>query len=155
MVLRRQLGNTGIEIPEVGLGTSRYSGGNEPLRCGIEAGAAFIDTAESYGTEPAVAEAIAGIRDRIFLATKVSRKHLHRAEVIRALDQSLKRLGTNYIDLYQIHEPNEGIPVGEHMEAMEQLVDAGKIRFIGVSNFSVRQLQEAQQGLRRHRIVAN
>ncbi|HAB15041.1 MAG TPA: aldo/keto reductase [Verrucomicrobiota bacterium] len=155
MVLRKQLGPSGIEIPEIGLGTWHYSGGPEPLRCGFEAGAWFIDTAESYGSETVVAEAIAGVRDRVFLATKVSRQNLRRSSLLEAADRSLRQLRTNHIDLYQIHQPNDDIPIEETMGAMEELVDAGKIRFIGVSNFSVRQLQQAQAALQRHSIVSN
>jgi diketogulonate reductase-like aldo/keto reductase len=75
--------------------------------------------------------------------------------VLKAADQSLKRLGTDYIDLYQLHWPNSSIPIGETMGAMESLVDAGKVRFIGVSNFSVAEFQEAQACLTRHKIVSN
>lgn len=149
------LGNTGVPIPEIGLGTWQYHAGPEPLRQGLEAGACFIDTAESYGTEPVVAEAIAGQRDRVFLATKVSPAHFRRGDVLKAADGSLQRLRTDHIDLYQLHEPNEFIPVEETLGAMEELVDAGKVRFIGVSNFSVRQLQRAQRAMRKHPIVSN
>jgi diketogulonate reductase-like aldo/keto reductase len=68
----KQLGNTGVMVPEIGIGVWRYSGGVEPLRRGIELGASLIDTAEVYGTEDVVAAAVRGIRDRVFIATKVS-----------------------------------------------------------------------------------
>lgn len=71
----KSLGQTGLNIPEVGLGTSNYHGGVEPLRAGLEQGALLIDTAESYGSEPVIGEAIRGIRERVFLATKVSPEH--------------------------------------------------------------------------------
>ena len=149
------LGQTAIQLPEIGLGTWNYFAGSEPLRAGLEAGALFIDTAEAYGSEPVIGDAIRGLRERVFLATKVSRDHLRRAEVIAAAEQSLRRLRTDWIDLYQIHEPNPEIPLEETLEAMEELVDAGKVRFIGVSNFSVLELEQARQAMRKHPIVSN
>jgi len=151
----KELGNTGVQIPEVGLGTWRYHAGPDPLRKGLDAGALFIDTAESYGTEPTVAEAIAGRRDGVFLATKVSQEHFRRADVLAAADNSLRRLRTDYIDLYQLHEPNPAIPLEETLGAMEELADAGKVRFIGVSNFSLSQLERARNVMRKHPIVSN
>lgn len=149
------LGNTGVQLPEVGLGTAGYHAGSEPLRRGLEAGALFIDTAEAYGSEPVVAEAIRGVREQVFLATKVSPEHFRRAELRRAADQSLRQLRTDRIDLYQLHKPNPSIPVEETMAAMEELVDEGKVRFIGVSNFSVPELVRARKAMRKHPIVAN
>jgi diketogulonate reductase-like aldo/keto reductase len=125
------------------------------LQAGLDAGAFFIDTAESYGTEPVVADAIAGRRDRVFLASKVSPDHFRRADLLRALDGSLKRLRTDYIDLYQLHKPNYAVPLTETLAAMEEAVDSGKVRFIGVSNFSLQQLQQAQGAITRHPIVSN
>lgn len=154
-MLAKELATTGLRIPEIGLGTWDYYGGPEPLRRGFDAGALFVDTAESYGTEPAVADALAGRRDSVFLATKVSPGHFHHADVIRAADASLHRLRTDHLDLYQLHQPNASIPIEETMAAMETLVDAGKVRFIGVSNFSVAQLQRAQKALRKHPLVSN
>jgi diketogulonate reductase-like aldo/keto reductase len=151
----KSLGKTGVSVPEIGLGTWHYHGGTEPLRRGIEAGAKFVDTAESYGTEAVVGEVLKGIRDQVFLATKVSPGHLRRADVLAAADRSLRELKTDRIDLYQIHEPNGQIPIEETMGAMEELVDAGKVRFIGVSNFSVAEMQRAQKALRKHPLVAN
>ena len=151
----KYLGNTRLHIPEIGLGTWAYTGGVEPLRRGVELGAFLIDTAEDYGTEPDVGRAIRGIRDRVFVATKVSPEHFRREHVKRAADQSLKLLGIDYIDLYQLHWPNLRIPIEETMDAMESLVEAGKVKFIGVSNFSVTQLQQAQAALRKSRVVSN
>ena len=102
-----------------------------------------------------MADAIAGRRDQIFLATKVSPSHFRRADVLKAVESSLQRLRTDRVDLYQLHEPNEQIPVEETLGAMEELVDAGKVRFIGVSNFSVTQLQQAQRAMRKYPIVSN
>jgi diketogulonate reductase-like aldo/keto reductase len=154
-MLYKQLGNTGTQIPEVGIGTWDYHGGPDPLRKGLEAGALFVDTAESYGSEPVVSEAIVGLRDRVFLATKVSPQHFRRADLFKAADDSLVRLRANYIDLYQLHEPNDRIPLEETLGAMEELVERGKVRFIGVSNFSVEQLQRAQRAMRKQTIVSN
>ncbi|MGH6893978.1 MAG: aldo/keto reductase [Dongiaceae bacterium] len=154
-VFSKELGRTGVRIPELGLGMWQYHAGPEPLRNGLDAGALFIDTAESYGTEAVAAEAIAGRRGEVFLATKVSATHLRRADVFNAADQSLRRLRTDRIDLYQVHEPNDEIPIEETIGALEDLVDAGKVRFIGVSNFSLAQLQRAQRAARRYPIVSN
>jgi len=151
----KELNRTGVRLPEIALGTWRYQGGVEPLRTGIELGANFIDTAESYGTEEIVGQAIKGIRDKVFVATKVSPRHFRKQEVIQSAEQSLKRLNTDYIDLYQLHWPNYSVPVAETMAAMEELVEKGKIRFIGVSNFSASEIDQAQAALSRNRIVSN
>jgi diketogulonate reductase-like aldo/keto reductase len=153
-VFAKQLGRTGLCIPEIGLGTWDYHVGLQPLRGGLEAGALFIDTAESYGTEPVVGQAIRGLRERVFLATKVSPENFRIADLHRAAEDSLRRLGTDVIDLLQLHAPNPKIPIEETMSAMTDLVDAGKVRFIGVSNFSVPQLREAQ-AVCRYPIVSN
>ena len=151
----RYLGLTKIQVPKIGLGTWAYTGGSKPIRRGIELGAFLVDTAESYGTEEAVGIAIKDIRNQVYLATKVSPTHLKKADVLRAADRSLKQLSTDWIDLYQVHWPNPNIPIGETMSAMEDLVDSGKIRHIGVSNFSVDQLKEAQNVLTKNIIVSN
>jgi len=141
----KELGKTGVFLPEIGMGTSNYHGGPEPLRRGLEAGALFIDTAESYGSEPAIREAIAGLRDRIFLATKISPENFRADGVRKSVDRSLQLLGVETIDLLQLHYPNPAIPITETMGAIACLASAGKVRFAGVSNFSVAQMQEAQQ----------
>ena len=152
---QKELSTTGLRVPELALGTWHYRGGVEPLRVGIELGASFVDTAESYGTEEVVGQAIHGIRDKVFLATKVSPRHFRRPDLIRAAEQSLKRLANDYIDLYQLHWPNYSVPIGETMAAMEELVKAGKIRFIGVSNFSAEESERAQRCLSSNRLVSN
>lgn len=151
----KPLGDVGVDLPEIGLGTSEYTGGVEPLRRGVDLGATLIDTAELYRTEVIVGEAIRGMRDRVFLATKVSPLHFRRRALLNAAENSLKALGTDYIDLYQLHWSNPLVSIGETMAAMEQLVDSGKVRFIGVSNFSVRRLKKAQAAMTRHKIVSN
>lgn len=142
-------------LPEIGLGTAGFVGDPETLRAVIEQGAVLIDTAETYGTEEIVGEAIRGIRDRIFLATKVAPRHFRRCELISAAEKSLRRLGTDYIDLYQLHWPNYTVPIEETMSAMEQLVLAGKVRFVGVSNFYIAELKAVRAASSRVSIVSN
>lgn len=151
----KPLGNTGVQVPEIGLGVWKYRGGVEPLRRGIELGAFLLDTAEVYRTEDAVGQAVKGIRDRVFIATKVSGDHLRRDDIVRAVEASLRELKIDSIDLYQIHWPNSRVPIKETMQAMETLVDRGLIKHIGVSNFSVGQLRAAQAAMSKYPIVSN
>lgn len=151
----KELGKTGVMISEIGLGTWRYRGGVEPLRKGIESGAALIDTAEGYYTEDIVGEAVKGIRERVFIATKVSGRHLAHDDVLRSCEESLYKLGTDYIDLYQVHWPNPSFPIRGTMEAMGKLADRGLIRFIGVSNFDIDEMEEARAHLGNHPLVSN
>ncbi len=151
----KELGRTGVFLPEVGIGTSDYHAGPGPLRRGLEAGALFIDTAESYGTEEVVGEALKGLRERVFVATKVSPENFRRSRLQASVDASLLRLGAETIDLLQLHQPNPAIPIQETMEALASLVDVGKVRFVGVSNFSVAQLKDAQSALHNYPIVSN
>jgi diketogulonate reductase-like aldo/keto reductase len=125
------------------------------LRRGVELGAFLIDTAEVYGTEGAVAQAVRDIRNRVFIATKVAGSHLGYDNVLRAAEGSLRQLDTDHIDLYQIHWPSAYVPIKETMRAMETLVDRGVIKYIGVSNFSVGQLRAAQGATSKYPIVAN
>jgi len=154
-MLLKSLGDSGVKVSEIGQGTWDYRGGIEPLRLGVLLGATHIDTAEMYGTEQMVGKAISGIREKIFLATKVSPSHLKHDEVIKAAQGSLQRLNTDYIDLYMIHWPNHRVPMKETMRAMEELVSAGKVRHIGVSNFSVNDLEEAKEAMSSQKIVTN
>ncbi len=151
----KELGRTGVRVPEIGIGVWRYSGGVEPLRAGIAMGASLIDTAEVYGTEDVVGQAVSGMRERLFIATKVSGQHLRYDEVMHAAEASLQRLRTNYIDLYQIHWPGNFVPIQETMRAMETLVDRGMVRYLGVSNFSVEELHQARLAMTHHPIVSN
>jgi diketogulonate reductase-like aldo/keto reductase len=165
----KELGKSGQKIPALGLGTwgiggsmTRYAGGDEEslraLRLGMELGMLFIDTAEMYAgghSEEIVAKAVKSQRDKVFIATKVSPEHLHYGEVIKSCESSLKRLETNYIDLYQVHWPNPSIPLAETMKAMEHLLAEGMIRHIGVSNFSVQQTREAEEALSMHSLASN
>ena len=165
----KELSITGVQMPVIGMGTWKLGGSFasdyshdqqaiESLKAGIELGLILIDTAELYGTghsEELVGEAVKRVRDKVFIATKVSPQHLTYDGVLRAAEASLTRLQTNYIDLYQVHWPNSSIPIRETMRAMERLVDEGKVRFIGVSNFSVELLRQAQEYLSKYQIVSN
>ena len=91
----------------------------------------------------------------MFLASKVSPRHFRYRDLIKAAECSLKQLSTDYLDLYQLHWPNYTVGIAETMSAMERLVEMGKIRFIGVSNFSVAELQRAQSKLSKCRIMSN
>jgi aryl-alcohol dehydrogenase-like predicted oxidoreductase len=109
------------------------------LRLGIDLGMTVIDTAEVYGgghAEELVGRAVAGVRDKVTIVTKFSAEHSRAVGVIAAAERSLKRLGTDYIDVYMPHWPNPQIPVAETLEALDRLVAAGKVRHIGLSNFS-------------------
>ena len=150
----RPLGNSGETIPEIGLGTSGYRGGDEPLQKGVSLGA-FIDTAEMYKTENMVGRAVQGIRESTFIATKVLPRNLRYSDLMQAAERSLILLQTDHIDLYQLHYPNPAVPIAESMGAMEDLVDQGKVRFIGVSNFSTPELAEAMKAMSRYEIVSN
>lgn len=151
----KPLGGTDVQVPEIGLGVWQYRGGVDPLRHGIELGANFIDTAEMYRTEDVVGEAVRGMRERVFIASKVSGDHLGYDQVLRAADASLRRLDVDAIDLYQVHWPSRSTPIEETMRAMAALADSGRIRYIGVSNFSTKELTEAQAALDHHPIVSN
>jgi diketogulonate reductase-like aldo/keto reductase len=151
----RELGGTGVMVPEIGLGTWKYKGGPEPLRKGIDLGANLIDTAEMYRTEDAVGAAIKNRRDKVFLATKVLGSNLRRDAVLQAAENSLRLLEDDVIDLYQIHWSNRSVPISETMGAMEELVDRGMVRYIGVSNFSVAEMKEAQRAMTKNPLVSN
>jgi len=159
----RLLGRTNLQITPLILGTwqagKRWWVGIDDqesirtIRAAVEAGMTTIDTAEVYGdghSEQIVAAAVGDLRDRCVYATKVFANHLRYPEVIAACERSLRNLNTDYIDLYQIHWPSgsfgtEVVPISETMQAMVELQQAGKIRAIGVSNFSRAQLLEAMQ----------
>jgi diketogulonate reductase-like aldo/keto reductase len=108
-----------------------------------------------YGTEDVVGQAIHDRRDQVFVASKVSGGHLRHDDVLRAAENSLRRLNTDCIDLYQVHWPNAHVPIRETMRAMEALVDAGQVKYIGVSNFSTAELRDAQASMQHYPIVSN
>ena len=159
----RKLGQSDVEITPILFGTwqagkSGWVGIEDEaviaaMQAALASGITAFDTAEVYGnghSEQVVGQALADVRDRVVLATKVFANHLKYQQVIEACDRSLKNLQTDYIDLYQIHWPagsfkSEMVPIAETMEALNALKQQGKIRAIGVSNFSRDQLAEAMQ----------
>ena len=151
----KPLGKSGVQLPEVGLGTWKFSGDAAVMNRALDLGAFLIDTAESYGTEQQVGRAIAGRRSEAFVATKVSPSHFRRKQLLDACDRSLSKLGIDTIDLYQLHAPNSSVPIEETMGAMDELVTAGKVRHVGVSNFSVEEMEAAEAALGPDRIVEN
>lgn len=167
-MLYRTLKGSDIRIPAIGQGTMGIGGHFsidsthdekwiKLLKLGIDLGMNFIDTAEVYGaghSEEIVGEVVHGIRDNVFIATKVSPEHCTYKSVIKSAEASLKRLKTDWIDLYQIHWPNPRIPVDETMRAMERLIDDEKVRFIGLSNFSINEFKNAQSALSHTSIVS-
>lgn len=169
--MTKQFGKTGRAVTEIGMGTyydkpwirvAKHgvalgaSRKIKAIRAGLDGGMNLIDTAEAYFSEPFVAKAIRGRkRDELFIATKVWLDHLHRDDLIAALERSLRRMETTYVDLYQVHFPNSSVPIAETMGAMEEMLDKGKIRAIGVSNFSLAQMIEANSALRKSELAAS
>jgi len=157
-MLYKELGKTGKKIPALGLGTWRIGGAHTPdhgkdreyveiLKKAIEMGYTHIDTAEMYGAghaEELVGEAIQDFeRDDLFIVTKVLPTNLKRERLLCSLQASLKRLKTDYIDLYLIHWLTATSPLQEGLEAMAQAVDEGLILHAGVSNFDKTLLKKA------------
>lgn len=137
---------SGYDMPMLGLGTWELTGSQceRTVRKAIDLGYAHIDTAELYENETEIGKALKGIdRDRLFITSKAASRHLAGSAVVKACEGSLRRLGTDYLDLYLLHWPNEAIPVAETLEAMQQLVDKGLIRSAGLSNFNVPRIEEA------------
>lgn len=166
----KEFGKTGFKVSAIGMGTyydPAWIAGSflgihrnkkqhiDAIKAGLESGINFIDTAEIYNTEPIVSEAIKGVnREELFIATKVFTNHLRKEKVIKSCNRSLKRLGMKYIDLYQVHFPSSMVPIGETMSAMESLVDEGKIRHIGISNFDLVKTQNAIEAMKKYEIVS-
>ncbi len=152
-----------LEVSVVGLGCNnfgwRLDAGQSAavVHAALDAGITFFDTADVYGgtkSEEFLGGALGLRRDEVVIATKFgSRLDEHRRgarpEYVRqAAEASLRRLGTDHIDLYQLHWPDRDVPIAETLGALDQLVRAGKVREIGCSNFSVEQLREAEEGVR-------
>ena len=147
-------------MPTLGMGTWQMGGRDQrtpgddgqdcvaALKQGLELGFRHIDTAEYYAdgfSEEIVGRAIEGFpRKELFLVSKVWKTHLHYDDVLRAAERSLKRLGTDYFDLYLVHQVDESVPLQETMKAMSRLADEGIARWIGVSNFATERLAAAQ-----------
>ncbi len=150
----------GDRIPVIGLGTWRMGGGSEPdpsqdeqalyaLRTALELGYTHIDTAEMYGgghTEELIGQVICDIdRNNLFITSKVWHTNLHYRDVLQACENSLRRLRTDYLDLYMIHWPDEAVPLEDTFRGLNELISAGKVRHLGVSNFDLEQLIQARQ----------
>src|SRR3989344_5163250 len=154
---RRQLGRTSVLLPSIGQGTTGtgpYLSLDEDrdrqrvsvLRAGIELGMNFIDTAELYGGghgEEIAGRAIAGLRDHVFLASKFSPSNNTSVGIEKALAGSLRRIATDYLDLYQVHWPNPYVPLEETLGCLVRLVEKGMIRHIVLCNFSLPELEQA------------
>ncbi len=135
-------------IPGLGLGTWQLTGQTcvAAVQRALALGYTQIDTAIFYGNHAEIAEAIRDVdRAKLFLTSKVPPGRLRHDDVIAACEETLRELGTNYLDLWLIHWPNKGIPMEETFRALKELKDAGKVKAVGVSNFTVRHLKEALQ----------
>jgi aryl-alcohol dehydrogenase-like predicted oxidoreductase len=157
----RRIGS--LEVSLVGLGCNNFGGRLDSERtlsvvdAALDAGINFFDTADIYGgtrSEEFLGRALQGRRDRVVLATKFGmriddqRQGAKPDYVRRAAEDSLRRLNTDRIDLYQLHTPDPETPIAETLAALDELVRSGKVREIGCSNFSVAQLREAEAAVR-------
>lgn len=161
----RRFGRSGREVAAIGQGTWHMGHGGRAqraevaaLRLGVELGMTHLDTAEAYadgGAEEMIGEVLRHVRrEDVFLTSKVVPQNASYRGTIAAAERSLRRLGTDYLDLYLLHWPGRH-PIADTMGAMEALVEAGKIRLLGVSNFDLDQLREAMRALTRERVAAN
>jgi aryl-alcohol dehydrogenase-like predicted oxidoreductase len=159
------LGNSGLLVSVIGLGCNNFGGRLDldgtraVIDAAIENGITLFDTAESYGgggrSEELIGEVLQGRRDQVVLATKFGHQSTDlgygpaagakggRAYIRRAVEHSLRRLRTDYIDLYQIHTPDPKTPIAETLSALQELVTEGKVRYIGHSNFAGWQIADA------------
>jgi aryl-alcohol dehydrogenase-like predicted oxidoreductase len=157
----RELGTSGIKTSVIGLGCNNFGrrvdleGTRAVVDAALEEGVTFFDTADIYGrgqSEEFLGEVLQGRRDQVVLATKFG-MDMHdgkgprgsREYVRQAAEASLKRLRTDVIDVYWYHRPDGVTPIAETLEAMHELIQAGKVRTIGASNFSAQQLREAEE----------
>lgn len=167
-MIYKKLGDTPISVPAIAQGASGMGSyknfdarvvkdRTDALIYGIHHGLVFIDTAEMYGgglSEEVVGGAIAGLRDKVFLASKFNQREDVEAALERSIKGSLARLKTDYLDLYQVHWPNPLIPIERVMEALYRICEQGKARYIGLSNFPVHDFELAQSCFER-KIVSN
>ncbi len=169
-MIYRNFGNSGFKCSAIGMGTyydmrwifktyfGIYSNRDEKIeaiKTGIENGINLIDTAELYNTEKIIAEAIKDFkRDNLFIATKVFPTHLAPRSLEKAVNRSLKKLNTKYIDLYQIHFPSPFVDLKKTLKRMEKLIDDGKINNIGVSNFSLKMIKDSNNALSKHKLTS-
>ena len=150
----RKLGKKGPEVSVLGFGAWPIAGKLGPveerdavtaIQRAVDGGVTLIDTAEAYGfglSEELVAKAVGDRRDEVFIATKVLPDNWRRDDLLAAAERSLQHLHTDYIDLYQIHWPSDEMDFAESMQAIDDLIQQGKVRYAGVSNFSAEQMQE-------------
>src|SRR3954447_25104499 len=162
--MQRPFGWTGVPVSVVGQGTWMIEGSGaaeeraiDALRAGIELGLTHIDTAEMYGSgraEELTGKAIAGRRDEVFLVSKVLPSNASREGTLKACERSLKRLGTDRLDLYLLHWPGHH-RLEDTFAAFEELEGSGKIRYFGVSNFDTAELERAVAIVGERRIACN
>ncbi|PNW07957.1 aldo/keto reductase [Microbacterium testaceum] len=175
----RAVGRSGLRVSAVGLGCNNFGragtatetiqGTRAVLDAAIDAGVTFLDTADMYGrefglSERLMGEALKGRRDQVVLATKFGHADFapavpggakgSRTHVRRAVEDSLRRLRTDWIDLYQMHTPDPGTPVEETLDALSDLVREGKVRYVGHSNFAGWQIAEAEHAATGVRFVS-
>lgn len=142
----------GVSVPKLGYGTWQLEGqvAVDGVKFALSTGYRHVDTAQAYGNEAEVGKAIAesGVpRGEIFLTTKIWRDNVGAEALAPSLEESLRRLGTEYVDLLLIHWPVEEVPLAETMEALQKVQQEGKTRLIGVSNFTVAQMTEVVETL--------
>jgi aryl-alcohol dehydrogenase-like predicted oxidoreductase len=167
----QKLGRTGLMVSELCLGTMTFgqqvneAEAQKIIKRALEAGVNFIDTADQYvdgRTEEIVGRALKGERDSVVLATKVGAWRsgpgvndigLSRKHIMKEVEASLRRLGTDYIDLYYAHRPDYNTPIDETLRALDDLVHQGKVRYIACSNFRAWQLCQALWISDRHNLA--
>jgi diketogulonate reductase-like aldo/keto reductase len=148
-----------VDVAVIGQGTWQLRDKNaaaDALRAGLDLGMTHLDTAELYtGSEEVIAPVIRERRDDVFLVSKVLPRNASYKGTLEACERSLRRLGTDRLDVYLLHWNDGTHPMEDTMRALGELVDKGKTRFVGVSNFDVEELEEAKAHLGRHRIAEN
>lgn len=158
-MLRRPFGSTGVEVPVIGQGTWQFrdvEGAERALRLGLDLGLTHIDTAELYkGSEEVVGRAVRDRRSEVFLVTKVRPPNTGYDRALKSAYGSLNRLGVEGVDVLLQHWWETRQACDETMRAFAHLIDEKKIRFAGVSNFTVEQMELAQSVLGRHKIACN
>lgn len=145
---------TNSEIPQLGLGTWQLQGRKckEAVLAALAMGYRHIDTAWVYDNQEIIGEALQEAkvsREKIFITSKVWRDHLHYLDVLEQCQETLEQLQLEYLDLYLIHWPHAHIPMSETFKALHELQQQGKLRNIGVSNFTISHLEEAQKHSRK------